>query len=450
MDELIEVHGRLLTLERECELERASSDVLLLQRRDARLVVERIDRSSGLGGRVTVAMKRRSDLPLALGRIGVGDVVAIRPVAPLESAANASTLPRGVVAKLSDLSVTVVLDDSEHDDSDSAFVVAENASVFLVRLANDVTYTRLREALAELPSMRQSRVARVCFGETEPHQLGERDSELRVLDAGLNASQIDAVRFALASSDVAVIHGPPGTGKTTTVVELVRQLVLRRRRVLVCAPSNTAVDNLLAKLAPCMMRGELKLSRVGHAARVSEALLPFSLDNAVLQSDDMGLARDIRADIARVNARLTTARGGERRALNGELRALRSDVRKRERLAKARTLASCDVVLATCVGAGSRGFRAAAASATVHDGVVAAATTAHERKPFDVVIIDEAAQALELSCWIPIALGSRVVLAGDHLQLPPTIFSEEAARGGLSTTLVDRVVKRWGDRCTRC
>jgi ATP-dependent RNA/DNA helicase IGHMBP2 len=431
LDELVDLHARLISLERESELSQASLDASLLTKRDARLVIVRLEHSSSLGGRTTALMKRRSDLPLALGRIAVGDVVALRPVHSATPSNSLAALPRGVVSRLTDLAVTVVLDDSPDADADAAltsFEASENASVYLVRLANDVTFKRLKEALAVLPSLRATRVARVCFGDVEPRALGE--ALTAVFDGGLNASQIAAVQFALASSDVAVIHGPPGTGKTTTLVEVVRQLVARKRRVLVCAPSNTAVDNLLAKLAPCMARGELVLTRLGHAARISDALLPFALDNVLQRSDGMALVRDIHDEIGQISAQLSKARGAERRAIYGQLRVLRADARLRERTVKERTLAACDVVLCTCVGAGSKALRQLV-------------------QKFDVCIIDEAAQALELSCWLPISLCSRLILAGDHLQLPPTIFSDEAARAGLAVTLLERVVKRWGDGCTR-
>ena len=136
------------------------------------------------------------------------------------------------------------------DDSQQMFNVDKKTSLCLVRLANNVTYQRLQHILRILPSMRDRRVARVAFNTTPPHQTGEQNTPpvALPLNQHLNVSQIEAVRVALTSSDMAVIHGPPGTGKTTTVVELVRQLVARQRRVLVCAPSNTAVDNLVSKL----------------------------------------------------------------------------------------------------------------------------------------------------------------------------------------------------------
>jgi DNA polymerase alpha-associated DNA helicase A len=160
------------------------------------------------------------------------------------------------------MTVDISLDSKHEDESDNnnnngdMFETSKKVSLCLVKLANNVTYERLQRTLRQLPSLSERRVARVAFGLTEPRVLAERSSvDERAppmppmpLDATLNAAQRAAVRLGLTSSDVAVIHGPPGTGKTTTVVELVRQLVARRRRVLLCAPSNTAVDNLVSKL----------------------------------------------------------------------------------------------------------------------------------------------------------------------------------------------------------
>jgi hypothetical protein len=221
-------HAELLEIEREAELQQALTEANAISNREARLMVD--GTSTGPAGRTVAILKRRSGLPLVLGRISVGDVVCIRPVSEggvsnSATAFSAGKFPRGVVSRITDLAVTVSLDsnngddekdDDNVDDGEVSIHSAEMSSVYLVRLANDVTYERMREILRALPSMAQRRVVQVAFGVAQPRFLAEAStSPLSVLDKGLNESQIDAVEFAMHSSDIALIHGPPGTGKVS-------------------------------------------------------------------------------------------------------------------------------------------------------------------------------------------------------------------------------------------
>lgn len=201
----------------------------------------------------------------------------------------------------------------------------------------------------------------------------------------LNDSQRRTVCFALAARDVALIHGPPGTGKTTTVVELIGQLLQRadaastqplrqgRPRILACAPSNVAVDNLVERLAEYR---DISVVRLGHPARLLPSVLEHALDAAVARHDAGVLANDVRRDMDAAWRAIRAARvGSERRRLYGEVRQLRSELRRREGAALRAVIDTADVVACTCAGAASRSLDAAA--------------------PFDYVIIDEAPQALE-------------------------------------------------------
>jgi predicted DNA helicase len=236
------------------------------------------------------------------------------------------------------------------------------------------------------------------------------------------------VRFALSAQDVAVIHGPPGTGKTTTVVELIRQSVRQGEKVLVCAPSNLAVDNLLERL---LAQGERAI-RLGHPARVLPQLREHTLDLMVEDHSDVRQARKFVKEafaLFRQAGKFTRARPepGARRDMRQEARALLADARRLEAQAVERILDAAPILCAT----------------TGLDSEVIG------QRRFDLLVIDEACQSTEPGCWIGLLRAGRVVLAGDHCQLPPTVLSQEAARQGFGVSLLERVVALHGPAVTR-
>jgi len=239
---------------------------------------------------------------------------------------------------------------------------------------------------------------------------------------GLNEPQLEAIALCLSAQDLACIHGPPGTGKTTTVCELIWQAVKRGERVLACAPSNVAVDNMVERLHAA----KLNVVRLGHPARLLPSVVRRSMDVLLYETDSAALARDVRRELEQL--RTTKSRDG-RSARREELRLLRKELRLRERAAIVEVISGAQVVLCTNTGAADKAL----------DLVEA----------FDMVVIDEAAQALEVSCWIPILRGRKLVLAGDHRQLTPTVVSDAAAKKGLSRTLFERTQDLYGDLCTR-
>lgn len=245
--------------------------------------------------------------------------------------------------------------------------------------------------------------------------------EITPFNDGLNESQLEAIKFALASKDLALIHGPPGTGKTTTVVEFILQAVKKyKMKVLVCAPSNIAVDNVLEKLAT-VDKGKLQLTRIGHPARLLPQVLKYCLDAKIEAADGTEIVNDIRKEMTAMESQLRKTRDkAVRFNLRRDLKANRKEIRQREQNVVRELVKQSDVVFATNVGAASKLLKDVT---------------------FDLVVIDEAAQALEASCWIPIIKAKRCVLAGDHLQLPPTIKSKSAASDGLEVTLFDRITR---------
>ena len=294
---------------------------------------------------------------------------------------------------------------------------------------DEVSYREMDHALGEVMGARGNRLAELRDVLLGAKQARFRAPPVDALDAlfypsPLNDSQLAAVRHVMAAQDVAIIHGPPGTGKTTTLVQAILETIRRERRVLVCAPSNTAVDLLTEKLAE---RG-VSVIRMGNPSRVSDLLLEHTLDARVMAHPSYSKMRAMRqtADQYRETASQPLRKNSfeerqQRRLLREDARQLFQQADDLERYITEQVLESVQIITCTLVGASNRNIR---------------------HLIFDTVFIDEAAQALEPGCWIPIAKGQRVILAGDHHQLPPTVKSEKAAREGLRETLFEKCIKR--------
>jgi len=239
----------------------------------------------------------------------------------------------------------------------------------------------------------------------------------------LNPSQQAAVRKILSAADLAIVHGPPGTGKTTTLVAAIRSLTQRDEGpVLVVAPSNTVVDLLSEKLSDT----GLNVLRIGNPAKVSDNLLSLTLDSRMAEHSAMKDVKKLKKraaefkDMAHKYKRsFGPAEREQRKALFDEARNIMKEVERTEQYILDDVIGKARVITATLVGANHYTIR---------------------NLRYATAVIDEAGQALEPACWIPILKASRLVLAGDHCQLPPTVKSQEAAQGGLSTTLLEKVV----------
>ncbi|MBL8827414.1 MAG: IGHMBP2 family helicase [Planctomycetaceae bacterium] len=377
------------------------------------------DEDLGLGGRTIVTfVKRNRTLGLPWTRLGTGSPVVITATDPAEAGHV-----RGVVCERRESTIRVAL--PERDELPEADVFRLDAS------RDEVTNERQRSALKRArdgSGERLPKLRRVLLGEHAPEFGAERPLVAEPLDH-LNESQQAAIRWAMSAHDVALIHGPPGTGKTTTVVELIRQAVRRGDKVLACAPSNLAVDNLLERL----VAKREKAVRLGHPARVMAELREHTLDLLVDNHNDVKLARKLVREarqMFRKAGRYTRARPepGARREMREEAKQLLADARRMENLAVKDILDRADVLCVTTTG--------------IDDELLA-------DRQFDLVVIDEACQSIEPGCWIPLLRARRIVLAGDHCQLPPTIVSGEAAAGGLSVSLFERLVAQFGNLIAR-
>ncbi|KAI0374894.1 P-loop containing nucleoside triphosphate hydrolase protein [Pilatotrama ljubarskyi] len=339
----------------------------------------------------------------------------------------------GVVYKVSDAKIVIAVDPPETSGED--LNIPERSRV--VKLANSVTYDRMDKALDQLEKVvlpnsdakedkflpKMTPLIRVLMGMAPPSdRVPVKD--LKFFDGSLNASQQEAIRFALESPEVACIHGPPGTGKTHTLIELIRQLTTvtpsnpKPLRLLVCGASNMSVDNILERLLALPASedaAKLKVTRVGHPARVmaQENVIDATLEVQASRSDQAALAKDVKNELEAAldilagkgkGTKGKAPRGLERKKMWEEVRALRKEYRQREGGVVESVLKDSQVVLATCHSSGGRQLRS---------------------QNFDVVIIDEATQALEAVCWIPIFKAQKLILAGDPMQLPPTIISAD-------------------------
>lgn len=233
----------------------------------------------------------------------------------------------------------------------------------------------------------------------------------------LNRSQEAAVNRVLAAKDVTIVHGPPGTGKTTTLVEAVYETLHRENQVLVCAQSNTAVDWIAEKLAD---RG-IAVLRIGNPTRVNDKMLSFTYERRFEAHPDYAELWGVRKAIRETQAGLRNRGREGHDGLRNRLSKLRSRETELELRIRECLFGEARVIASTLVGAGNR----------LLDG-----------RHFTTLFIDEAAQALEAACWIPAAKADRVILAGDHCQLPPTIKCVDAARGGLENTLMQKIATR--------
>ena len=429
----------LLEFERECEKSELTDKIGSLSAKeceDAGLSLLSMavgSSSTALFGRCCLTMVR-SNNQLLLKTFKVGDEVVM--YCPKLKHTPEYVAVEGIVAKLLPASIDIICDEVDESLFDD--------SIRIDLRANDGTHKKYLKVLDDLEESSHPLVNLLFGGEefqsmslrsTSSTSDGTSDISLNRIEfqnTKLNKSQMNAVVGALRTKYISLIHGPPGTGKTSTVVEVIHQSAMRRQRVLVCAPSNVAVDNILERLIATneiriagkgkRVASKVRMVRLGHPARVSKKGARYCLDSLIASHDGTEIVSDVHTEINGLRKEiLKCGKKGRsrRRELQGEIRVLCKEARKREEAVVKEIMLGVDVVLCTCVTAGSRLL---------------------SKMVFDMVIIDEAAQALEVSCWIPIMIAAKCILVGDHKQLPPTVKSTKAASKGLAVTLFERVM----------
>ncbi|KAJ3850391.1 P-loop containing nucleoside triphosphate hydrolase protein [Lentinula lateritia] len=424
----------LLTRERDAEVERSS---LLLSNCGPRLLEQKglallglgiHEVKIGLGGKTLIELERPSayhtNPTFPPHNLRTGDLARIEANITTKSKRQASTDTKdstveGVVYKVSDTRIVLAV------DSEDDLGLPERCR--LVKLANSITYDRMDHAIEHLEKTIKGEkdteltpLIKVLMGMMPPSPLNKLE-DISFFDEFLNPSQKEAIRFCLESPEVACIHGPPGTGKTHTLIEIIRQLAsTSSKRILVCGASNLSVDNILERLLALPVSDEsprLRVTRIGHPARVMthQGILEATLDMKAARTDQAALAKDVKSELETTLALLSgkgkgvkgKVKGSERKKLWEEVKALRKEYRKREGGIVSSVLNESQIVVATCHSSGGRQLR---------------------NQEFDVVIIDEATQAIEAVCWIPIFKAKKLVLAGDPMQLPPTVLSLDKRR----------------------
>lgn len=280
---------------------------------------------------------------------------------------------------------------------------------------DDYSYKVMFEALRRVIEAKGNRLAmlRDLFHTSAPVSWGA-ESALPLRLPWLNASQEQAVRDVLRAKDVLIVHGPPGTGKTTTLVEAISEVLRREPQVMVCAQSNTAVDWICQQLSD---RG-IAVLRIGNPSRVTETMLANTYEHRFESHPDYPDLWQIRRSIRQLYSQPRKARGENFHQKIARLRERADEIEMRIR----HTLFDQSRVIACTL--------------------IGAANQLLVGQHYHTLFIDEAAQALEAACWIPLQRVDRVILAGDHQQLPPTIKSPEAMRAGLGRTLMEQVAQR--------
>ncbi len=449
IDSYYRKYSRLVNLERREEMNKHQLEIENLSPKDrqskggAILNLRGRDQGEALGGKFLVKfISQRQGKLLVETEISVGDLVMISKRDPL-----AKNNPKGTVVEVTKFSITVAF-----DNKPISFVYDKGLRMDLY--ANDITFQRMLETLSKIKSA-QGSLARLrdkllALDKVRYNQI----KRINLHNQDLNKAQQRAVETALAAKDFFLIHGPPGTGKTVTAIEILEQEIERKKKVLATAASNTAVDNLVEGL----IKKERRVLRIGHPARVDKLLREHTLDYLIEKNEKYQKAKALRYkayDLVEDQKKYTHPNGRWRRGLSnqqikrmadkgrgsrgvssskikemakwidlqGDIDQLFNQINFLEDEAVKELISNADVICSTNSTAGSKIL---------------------DKENFDLVLIDEATQATEPSTLIPIVKADKFILIGDHQQLSPTVLSQKAEEEGLEKSLFERLLEEHG------
>lgn len=427
------------------------------------LLLENI--KTGLAGKIYVELVPDTaiDSEIKQNDIKVGDIVIIKPSSSSgkrnhathkhkdkgkgrdsDNIAEEDISYSGVIYKMSSTLVIITLDEQFEVDTTKLYSLNR---LHIVKTTNVITYKRMESTmrkLAEFNETPSNHIMQLLLGDSS---LNVRDNSniKNFYNSNLNPSQKEAVNFAV-DNELSIIHGPPGTGKTHTLIEIILQLLknedLNRsnQRILVCGPSNIAVDTILERLSHHLPGNYLL--RIGHPARLLESNLSHSLDILSKNGDNGQILKDIYKEIDKTIKDIKKIKSYKDRKLAWkDVKELRKELKIRERKIVHDLILESKVVVATLHGSSSREL------CSIYNN------EEFDGKLFDTIIIDEVSQSLEPQCWIPLISHeksnySKLILAGDNKQLPPTVKTEDDKKIQklLETTIFDRLVAMYGDQ----
>lgn len=423
INQQIEELKEILKIEKKEDFERFRAEVAQLslsEKREKGLTWNPVEvRKEGytFGERAFVIIERMSNRNEP-NRFKAGTPVEFYSLATDKFSKSEKQNQSGVIQYVERNKMKIVLNSSDLPDWIS------NGQLGVDLLFDERTYLEMEKVLSLLLKTNAGRLSElkaIFYGELEPTF---RPKPV-VHNPYLNDSQIEAIQDILASRDVAVVHGPPGTGKTTTLVHAIKLLCETENHLLVTAPSNAAVDLLSERL----MEKGLNVVRIGNISRVEERLISLTMDSRLSKHPEAKNIKKVKIQAAKMrrDARKFKRKFGakereERRDAYKEARDLNDWAKHLEDKLISEILFSADVITCTLVNA-------------VHPIL--------ENLKFRTVVIDEAAQGLEPATWIPISRASKVILAGDPFQLPPTVKSNQARKKGFGTTLLEKYISQF-------